>query len=514
MLFGYMGEGNRQYKTLADLMIRVRDIYLNLLSQARIPSLVALILALGGLIAVMIRQFKIGLLMLIAFLSASLFILPATAAYGSSHHYLVLVPLLGLWIGTAVQSGWELVLRIKVSFWRLSTHGILILAMTFAAGHLIKRAIRVPAIKTGGGLLSRSTDFRKWMIDHIPPGARIAYDRYGTDLVTGYFDVVKKSGYEEGLEYYRQNYDYVVMSAIRINDYKIFPELLKRSPLAVFDYENVENMSRLAIYKLDGERPAQARLRNFYTETLPRQVNQSTTIGNPSFENDNLTEGWGVRFYGAGRDEQSRQWQWWDPVHHPSWFLVEKSSEIRKEGAFSLCVNLIEEKPQSLPEKDQPNPLSESVETADSSKEKTVQIGQVIPHDFLDNLRSFSLGYYLRSGSKFGRPAGTVKLHVVAESIGGQYLNRKTYVLYDSKQAGTPELNKWLSFCRNIKADFSKPFGRWKDIEFMTIVIEVVKAQLESLDVYFDDIQTAETQATRRFEDWRRQNYGPEPVAR
>jgi len=71
--------------------------------------------------------------------------------------------------------------------------------------------------------------------------------------------------------------------------------------------------------------------------------------------------------------------------------------------------------------------------------------------------------------------------------------------LYDSSKGQNPTYNKWHTFNRNIKADFNKPFVRWKDIEFMIFFVEVVNSEYESLNIYIDNILTAETLVLRKF---------------
>ncbi len=83
--------------------------------------------------------------------------------------------------------------------------------------------------------------------------------------------------------------------------------------------------------------------------------------------------------------------------------------------------------------------------------------------------------------------------------IGGQYLNIETYVLYDSNEVQNPICGKWQTFKRNIKADFNKPFVRWKDIEFMIFFVEVENSEFGSLNIYVDNIQTVEALTLRRF---------------
>jgi len=141
----------------------------------------------------------------------------------------------------------------------------------------------------------------------------------------------------------------------------------------------------------------------------------------------------------------------------------------------------------------------DSVEFVLSSEDKRIQVGQVIPYDWLDWLQHFSIDYYLRCNPSQIKPTGSVNLHFIAESIGGQYLNIETYVLYDSNEVRNPICGKWQTFNRNIKADFNKPFVKWKDIEFMIFFIEIENSEFGTLDIYIDNIQTLETLAFRRF---------------
>jgi len=475
------------------------------------------------------------------------------------------------------------------------------------------------------------------MIDNIPPGARVAYDRYGTDLKPGYFDVVKRPGYDKGLDYYSKNFDYVIVSWDRINDYKVYQELLKRKPLAIFEGEPfktkaevVSYMPRLAIYKMDRDESNQARMRNFYTETLPRKTGMESTFNDPSFENGDVLESWGVRLFHPYRAWKQIEWweweeiyrpdgkpiKWWDGKDNPPHSLIERVSDIRSDGMFSLHITLAEEEPKGnlLSKRDstfetegqwiwhgnhsasreadgnsyegkyalkavssgpprewngisltasffnynsgQPNKMTfyaksvsgtrtllvrsgdgtwanftlsdyyqryeiigstkkednillmlegdgtfylDSVEFVPLPEDKRMQIGQVIPYDFLDWLQYFSIDYYLRCTSTKEKQSGTVKLHFIAESIGGQYLGSETYVLHGSNEVQNPIYGKWQTFNRNVKADFNKRFIRWKDIEFMIFFVEVEYSQFGSMAIYIDNIQTAETFALRKF---------------
>ena len=635
----YMGEHNLQYKTAAELLAQIKIIYSDLLAPTQSSSLLALVLAVIGSIVLLIRRFRIGLMMLVALISVNLFILPATAAYGRTYHYLVVIPICALLIGTAITALWSSVIRIRLPLFRLLLCGIITMALALAASSMLNKAIRIPNFKAGKGIISRRTDFRKWMIDNIPPGARVAYDRYGTDLKPGYFDVVKKSGYDKGLDYYSKNFDYVIVSWDRINDYKVYQELLKRKPLAIFEGEPfktraewVNFMPRLAIYKMDRDESNHTRIRNFYTEALPRKIGMESTFNDPSFENGELLESWGVRLFHPYRAWKHIEWwkwdeiyrpdgkniEWWDGENNPSHSLIERVSDIQSDGKFSLHIMLAEEEPKekanliskgdstfetegqwiwhgshsasraadanshegkyalkvvstglsrewscvSLTNEcynynsGQPNKLSfyaksvsgsrrlrvrsgdgtwatftlsddyrryeiigstkmkdnillilegagifylDSVEFGPFAEDKRIQVGQVIPYDFLDWLQYFSINYYLPINSTQDKPPGSVKLHFIAESIGGQYLNIETYVLYDSNEVQNPIYGEWQTFNRNIKADFKKPFVRWKDIEFMIFFVEVENSEYGSLDIYIDNIQTAQTFALRKF---------------
>ena len=143
----------------------------------------------------------------------------------------------------------------------------------------------------------------------------------------------------------------------------------------------------------------------------------------------------------------------------------------------------------------------DSVKFGPWGKDKRIQIGQVIPYDFLDWLQYFSIDYYLSSNHAHKKPPGSVKLNFIAESIGGRYLNIEKYVLYDSSKAQNPVCDKWHTFTQNIKADFNKPFVRWKDIEFIIFFIEVENHEFGNLDIYVDNIQTLETHTLKNFEN-------------
>jgi len=143
----------------------------------------------------------------------------------------------------------------------------------------------------------------------------------------------------------------------------------------------------------------------------------------------------------------------------------------------------------------------DSVEFVPFAEDKRIQIGQVIPYDLLDWLQYFNIDYYLQCDPAQDKPPGSIKLHFIAESIGGHYLNIETYVLYDSNEVQNPICGKWQTFNRNIKADFNKPFVRWKDIEFIIFFIEIENSEFGSLEIYLDNIQTAETLALSKFED-------------
>ena len=508
LISGYMGGENWTLKTAAELIDRLKNIYSNLLAPTPGFSFFALALALIGSIVLFIRRFRLGLMMLVTFISVNIFLLPTTVTYGRAHHYLVVVPICALLIGTALNALWEQVIRIRLVIFRLLLCGIIIMAAAFAVSEMFDNAIRVSNSKTGEGILSRRTDFRKWMIDNIPPGSRVAYDRYGTDLIPGYFDVVKKPGYEKGMDYYSNNFDYVIVSWDRINDYKVYQELFKREPMAIFEGSPfkteigmVSFKTRLAIYKMDRDESKHARMKNFYTETLPRKMGIESTFSDPSFENGDLLESWGVRLFQPYRAWKPKEWwgweetyrpdgkniEWWDGKDYLPHFEIEKVSDIRSDGKFSLHIMLAEERPM------------ESIESAPLAKDKRLQIGQVIPYDFLDWLQYFSLDYYLGCNPAQDKPPGSIKLHFIAESIGGQYLNIETYVLYDSNEVQNPICGKWQTFKRNIKADFNKPFVRWKDIEFMIFFVEVENSEYGSLDIYIDNILTAETLVLRKF---------------
>jgi hypothetical protein len=513
-----LGSSMGAFKIVAELLSQMKFVYSNLLATTFSPSLfyskihsspisilnlLPLALVLVGLIILLTRRFKLGLMMLVAFISANLFIIPVTLSSPFTHHYLVVVPICALLIGSALDSLWRFVIRTKLAYFRLLLCGITIGAIAFVAIEMLYEATQIHNSKSGKGSFSRRTDYRKWMIDHIPPGSRIAYDRYGTDLIPGYFDVVRKPGFDKGLDYYSKNFDYVIVSWDRIYQYKVFQELLKYKPMALFELEEVDFMPRLAIYKMDRDESNHDRMRNFYTETLPRKNGIETTINDPSFENGELLESWGVRLshhpYRAWKPiytywawektyrPDGKPIEWWDGKNYPPYTLIERASDIRSDGKFSLHIKLAEERPK------------EPKESEPSAKDKRIQIGQVIPYDLLDWLQYFSIDYYLQCDPAQDKPPGSIKLHFIAESIGGQYLNIETYVLYDSSKGQNPTYNKWHTFNRNIKADFNKPFVRWKDIEFMIFFVEVENSEFGSLDIYVDNIQTLETLALRKF---------------
>ena len=298
------------------------------------------------------------------------------------------------------------------------------------------------------------------------------------------------------------------MSWDRINDYKVYQELIKCQPMAFFEGSPfkteigmVNFKPRLAIYKMDGDESNQARMRNFYTETLPRKMGMESTFNDPSFENGDLLESLGVRLFHPYRAWKPVEWwkwgeiyrpdgkpvEWWDGKNDPPHTLIERITDIHSDGRFSLHILLSEERP------------TESIESVPLAKDKRLQVGHVIPYDLLDWLQYFSIDYYLQCDPAQDKPPGSIKLHFIAESIGGQYLNIETYVLYDSSKGQNPTYNKWHTFNRNIKADFNKPFVRWKDIEFMIFFIEVENSEFGSLDIYIDNIQTAETLALGKF---------------
>ena len=372
----WLGSSMGPFKLTAELLSRMKFVYSNLLATTFSPSLVyskihapisilkllPLALALVGLIILLIRRFKLGLMMLVAFISANLFIIPVTQSSPYTHHYLVVVPICALLIGSALDPLWRYVIRTKLAYFRLLLCGIIIGAIAFVAIEMLNEATQIHNFKSGKGSFSRRTDYRKWMIDHIPPGSRIAYDRYGTDLIPGYFDVVKKPGFDKGLDYYSKNFDYVIMSWDRIYQYKVFQELLKYKPMALFEPEEVYSMPRLAIYKMDRDESNHDRMRNFYTETLPRKNGIETTINDPSFENGELLESWGVRLshhpYRAWKriyeywawDEiyrpDGKPIKWWDGENNPPHSLIERVSDIRSDGKFSLHIMLDEEEPK------------------------------------------------------------------------------------------------------------------------------------------------------------------------
>ena len=59
----------------------------------------------------------------------------------------------------------------------------------------------------------------------------------------------------------------------------------------------------------------------------------------------------------------------------------------------------------------------------------------------------------------------------------------------------------WQTFHRNVKEDFKKLFVKWKNIEFMIFFVELENSQFGSMEIYIDNIQTAETFALRKFEN-------------
>ena len=72
------------------------------------------------------------------------------------------------------------------------------------------------------------------------------------------------------------------------------------------------------------------------------------------------------------------------------------------------------------------------VEFVHWTEDKRLLIGQIIPYDFLNWRQYFSIDYYLQCDPTQDKSPGSVKLYFVAESIGDQYLNIQTNVLYDS----------------------------------------------------------------------------------
>ena len=238
-------------------------------------------------------------------------------------------------------------------------------------------------------------------------------------------------------------------------------------------------------------------MENFFTKTLPRQKKNENTVNNPSFEDKKLLGSWAVRLNKAYKARKFIEWwrweeiykpdgisvEWWDGNNVSPHYLIEKVSDIKSDGQYSLHIHLSETTPEGLVE----------------AREKRLQIGQVIPYEFLDWLEYFSLDYYIPCSPNQNNPQGTIKLNFIAESIGGKYLNIETYTLYDSKKNPAHVYNEWQTFKQFVKKDFHKPFVRWKDIEFMIFFIEIENSSLGSLDVYFDNIQTADTFSMRKF---------------
>lgn len=615
LLGQYMAESNRNFKTVPELLNQLKTIYFFLLGPGREASLSALILAFAGLILLTLRRLSLAIILFVALFSAHLFILPATAAYGATSHYMVIVPIYALLIGFAVDSLLNLVSRIGSAHFRLPVYAAVIAALAFAISSMWTTAIRQVNALTGEGSLSRERDFRKWMIEHIPPGSRIAYDLYGTDLVNGYFDVVHKPGYKEGMDYYSQNYDYVVVSDYRISEYKAFQELMQtQKPVVVFQEEARFSPKRYIFQMNPGDRRA-GQVKNFYTETLHHGSTRKAAFNDPSFEDGQIIGNWGIRFFNAF--EGNKSIEWWDGKNHPAHFLIEKNSNIRTDGEYSLRIVLAEENPSAQSDKRKTNQLSEADSTfeanvnwhgvgthsvsraaggnafegkyalqvvsggfknqgdgaylttpffkykngqanqltfyakrgkgnrvlrvrsgdgteatfiltkkyqkyqipgskmkldnikfalggagifyLDSVKfevyaiDKRLQIGQVIPYNFLDGLEDFSLDYYVPCGPDQINPPGSVKVHFQADSIGGHYLNKQVYVLYDSNDSRYQSCGRWKTFRLNVKADFKKPLVRWKDVEFMTMMIEFANPEFGSLEVYVDNIRTAKT---------------------
>ena len=124
----------------------------------------------------------------------------------------------------------------------------------------------------------------------------------------------------------------------------------------------------------------------------------------------------------------------------------------------------------------------------------TLQVGQVLSEFEKDSLADFSIDYYIDSHQTKGKNA-KVNMRFIAKSLGGKILKERTYTIYDAKAHYSKPyfFDRWHTFSKNIKKDFSHIFMNWKSIAFNTIIIEIESDFISSVNVYFDNIKPALT---------------------
>jgi len=124
------------------------------------------------------------------------------------------------------------------------------------------------------------------------------------------------------------------------------------------------------------------------------------------------------------------------------------------------------------------------------NKQYTLQTGQVLTDFEKNTLEDFSIDYYIDSHQTKGRNA-KLKLRFIAKSLGGKLLKEKTYTFYDAKKDYPREnfFNRWHTFSRNIKKDFSHIFMDWNKVAFIEIILEAESDSASSINAYFDNLK-------------------------
>ena len=83
----------------------------------------------------------------------------------------------------------------------------------------------------------------------------------------------------------------------------------------------------------------------------------------------------------------------------------------------------------------------------------------------------------------------------MAESIGGQNLKEKVYLIHDGKKSNL-QTNRWEHFSVDIKKDFDHPFMPWEDIDFLTVMVEIINNEENPVSVYIDNIRCVNQQGS------------------
>ncbi|KKN33787.1 hypothetical protein LCGC14_0800200 [marine sediment metagenome] len=215
-----------------------------------------------------------------------------------------------------------------------------------------------------------------------------------------------------------------------------------------------------------GNNGSEKKFNTFYTKTLFPFEKRELPINNPSFDLGELKKSWAFKYRVNDQDNYLLKTFWLSIGIPYQNNLVEMSKSVVLDGTHSLHI---------------------VASGCSEDKKKSIIVGQVIPREFKDYLSRFSAHYYLPSEESKGGNF-RILLHILAESLGGRYLKKKTYIIHESNSDEKQQHNQWLSYNINIKKDFTHPFIRWSDVEFITLSIELENTGEQNVGIYIDNL--------------------------